>query len=234
MNLNREPISTDQIHQFQDFNRLKKDYLNAKKTVWKSPWFWGAGGIASLALVVATAYTRSEQTKVETNGVKITQQTEVKKQNRIDGFNPAPEVAATNANDALSSVSTKSEVLKEIQRLEAKLERSDLLPDSKGFHFRLDALSDEFPEVACLVGKRLEVVGSQFLAASVFDVEWERIAVKTKEDNRYTLYFQRKNESKSLNVKVVADGVELEKEEQRLLIKNQPVEKRIVELRASL
>jgi hypothetical protein len=177
----------------------------------------------------------SEQDKIEANGVKITQQTEGEKQNSIDGSDRAHEVYATNSDVAFSSAATtKSELLKEIQRLEAKLERSDFLPDSEGFHFRLDALSDEFPEVTFLVGKRLEVVGSPLLAASVFDMEWEKIAVKMREDNRYTLYFRRKNESKSLNVKVVADGVDLEKEEKRLSLNNQPIEKRIMELRASL
>jgi hypothetical protein len=234
MNLDREPLSSAQIQQMQDFNRLKNDYLRAKKAVWKSPWFWGTGGIASLALVATAVYLNKTESKLEAHEVIITQQSVIDQNNQSD--EPVEHVEliqVAESTQEFPAVADKKVLLRQIQDLESKLTTSDYIPDSKGFHFRLDALADEFPEVTFLVGKRLEVIGDKPIG-TLFKQEWERIALKEKGENRYALYFQRKGENRTLTVKVVAHGDELQQEEDRLLKINGPIMQRISELRASL
>jgi hypothetical protein len=61
MNLDREPLSSERIQYYQDFNRLKNEYIHSKKTIWKSPWFWGTGGITSLLLIASTTVLFNEE-----------------------------------------------------------------------------------------------------------------------------------------------------------------------------
>ena len=51
--LDREPISSEAIRGRQNFNQVLKGHQAMKPPLWKSAWFYGTVGLASLALIVA-------------------------------------------------------------------------------------------------------------------------------------------------------------------------------------
>ncbi len=51
MNLDRDPISSEQIQAKQNFDAILSNYQLLKKPFFKSKWFWGAAGLATLGLV---------------------------------------------------------------------------------------------------------------------------------------------------------------------------------------
>ena len=51
MNLDRDPISSEQIQAKQNFDAILSNYQLLKKPFFKSKWFWGATGLATLGLV---------------------------------------------------------------------------------------------------------------------------------------------------------------------------------------
>jgi hypothetical protein len=234
MNLDREPLSSERIQHYQDFNRLKNEYIHSKKTIWKSPWFWGTGGIASLLLIASTTSLFHEKNSMHEEKITLNNTDENHKIQPISEEDyPLSGRHESSAIAATSEVEVKDNQT-QIKRLEAMLAQSDFLPDSQQFHFRIDALADEFPEVYPLVGKRLEVLAGQRVNKDWFALEWEQISVKSADVNRYTILFSKKNESKAVKVKVVYEGMDLDQEYSRLDAENKEIRTRINALRASL
>jgi len=50
VNLDRSKLSSSYIEQKQDFNKVLNDVKITKTPTWKSPWFYGAVGLSSLAI----------------------------------------------------------------------------------------------------------------------------------------------------------------------------------------
>lgn len=51
--LDREPISSEAINSRQDFGKVLAGYKALKPSIWKSSWFYGTAGLATIAIVAA-------------------------------------------------------------------------------------------------------------------------------------------------------------------------------------
>lgn len=62
INLDRPALSPEQIEARQDFDKVLKQHYLLKPPVWKSPWFWGPTGLASvgIALFLSISYINSQ------------------------------------------------------------------------------------------------------------------------------------------------------------------------------
>jgi len=52
--LDRGPISSQEIAERQDFDKLLKSFKAPPNPYWKSIWFWGTTGVATLGLFLLT------------------------------------------------------------------------------------------------------------------------------------------------------------------------------------
>ena len=52
--LDREPLNSEYINSKQDFNKVLDGFQKLKPPVWKTGWFYGTVGLASLALIFTT------------------------------------------------------------------------------------------------------------------------------------------------------------------------------------
>lgn len=59
MNLDRPSLNSEQIRSKQNFEQVLSKYHLLKIPVWKSPWFWGPTGLASLGLAIALSISYS-------------------------------------------------------------------------------------------------------------------------------------------------------------------------------
>ena len=71
--IDREPISSDYIASKQDFNNVMKQVETLKSPVWKSGWFYGPIGMASVAITISIARIDSTEAKTELNEPIIAQ-----------------------------------------------------------------------------------------------------------------------------------------------------------------
>jgi len=69
VNLDRKNLTSTYIEMRQDFKPILNQARNTKMTDWKSPWFYGAIGLSSMALTVI--FNNESNSNTETNG-KIT------------------------------------------------------------------------------------------------------------------------------------------------------------------
>lgn len=62
MNLDRPGLSSEQIRAKQNFEKVLSNHYLPKPTVWKSPWFWGPTGLASvgIAIMMSISYINSQ------------------------------------------------------------------------------------------------------------------------------------------------------------------------------
>ena len=65
VNLDRQNLSSSYIEKKQDFNHVLKSAKMTKMPTWKSPWFYGAVGLSSVA-IVAMVLTENNFKKQET------------------------------------------------------------------------------------------------------------------------------------------------------------------------
>jgi hypothetical protein len=75
MNLDRPNLNSEQISAKQNFEQVLSKHLLSKPPVWKSPWFWGPTGLASIgiALFFSVNYLNSQnETHDNTNTLAIT------------------------------------------------------------------------------------------------------------------------------------------------------------------
>ncbi len=75
MNLDRPNLNSEQISARQNFDQVLSKHLLSKPPVWKSPWFWGPTGLASIgiALFFSVNYLNSQnETHDKTNTLAIT------------------------------------------------------------------------------------------------------------------------------------------------------------------
>lgn len=75
MNLDRPNLNSEQISAKQNFDQVLSKHLLSKPPVWKSPWFWGSTGLASIgiALFFSVNYLNSQnETHDKTNTLAIT------------------------------------------------------------------------------------------------------------------------------------------------------------------
>lgn len=71
--IDREPVSSDYIASKQDFNNVMKQVEQLKTPVWKSGWFYGPIGMASVAITISIARIDSTEAKTELNEPVIAQ-----------------------------------------------------------------------------------------------------------------------------------------------------------------
>lgn len=73
-NLDRQQLTSEHINSRQDFDKVLKGSQAASAPFWKSPWFYGPTGLASLAVIVAISFMLGEDTKPTVqNNVKPSQ-----------------------------------------------------------------------------------------------------------------------------------------------------------------
>lgn len=63
--IDREPVSSDYIASKQDFNNVVKQVEQLKSPVWKSGWFYGPIGMASVAVTISIARIDTTEAKTE-------------------------------------------------------------------------------------------------------------------------------------------------------------------------
>ena len=73
LNLDRPPISKEQIDAHSSFDKVLDSYKSVKPTLWKNPWFYGPAGIASLALIVSLSLSAFQKTENQKYDKIITQ-----------------------------------------------------------------------------------------------------------------------------------------------------------------
>lgn len=66
INLDRPHISSEEIQAKQNFDHVFSKFQAIKTPIWKSPWFWGSTGLASVATAVVIGLS-SAQTNTQTN-----------------------------------------------------------------------------------------------------------------------------------------------------------------------
>lgn len=71
VNLNRLNLNSEYIEGKQDFKLILNQARLLKTTEWKSPWFYGAFGLSSIAF--ATIFVHDFETKKLTHDLKATQ-----------------------------------------------------------------------------------------------------------------------------------------------------------------
>lgn len=62
-NLDRKQLTSEHINSRQDFDKVLKGSQAANAPFWKSPWFYGPTGLATIAVIVAISFMLGENTK---------------------------------------------------------------------------------------------------------------------------------------------------------------------------
>lgn len=100
--LDRNPIASETIRSKQDFEKVLAGYKMLKPTVWKSTWFYGTAGLATIAIVVAAVlYNPEDQTSVK-NKVPVAQN---EKMNVVDNI----VLSTTSINNTQPTVNERFE-----------------------------------------------------------------------------------------------------------------------------
>ena len=73
VNLDRNKLSSEYINSKQDFDKVLHHVKAAKPPVWKSYWFYGTTGLASIALIVSVAFYNPEK-NVNDNNITLAQE----------------------------------------------------------------------------------------------------------------------------------------------------------------
>ncbi len=72
LNLDRPPLQAEQIRSKMNFNQILESYKTVKPTIWKSPWFYGPAGLATIALAVSLSLTAFQTTQNTAHDQTIT------------------------------------------------------------------------------------------------------------------------------------------------------------------
>lgn len=105
VNLDRQNLSSSYIEKKQDFNHVLKSAKMTKMPTWKSPWFYGAVGLSTVA-IVAVVLTENNF-KNETNDKTATLK-ETKKgieESKLTSTNPSFDKKTTSANTVVAAYS---------------------------------------------------------------------------------------------------------------------------------
>lgn len=211
MNLDREQVSREQIQGYRNFNQLKKDFELMKKPIWKTPWFWGAGGVASTAILV-TIYLLT-QSKNVTHEINYTQANLLQTTTLID----QEETESETVTIPEESVNDYRQKIKEQNNSETKTIISDresisdrtisAAPEKKVETsvnrpvIRLDIVEEEFPELAKLSGAPLEVLKGSHFDPSWFEQTWDDVELISLAENKFVLKFSSGKELNKLYVR---------------------------------
>lgn len=78
MNLDRNPITSDQIKSKQNFDHILMKHKASNLPFWKSPWFWGPTGLASVgALLFLSLNSFNHQNNLNENTITLAQNTDL-------------------------------------------------------------------------------------------------------------------------------------------------------------
>ncbi|MFK7784758.1 MAG: hypothetical protein AB8B56_06575 [Crocinitomicaceae bacterium] len=71
--LDREPMTSQEIRERQDFNYILKEANAAKVPIWKSIWFYGPVGIAMVTMVVSAVRMNPKNQQFDDNNITLSQ-----------------------------------------------------------------------------------------------------------------------------------------------------------------
>lgn len=71
--LDREPMTSQEIRDRQDFNYILKEANAAKVPIWKSIWFYGPVGIAMVTMVVSAVRMNPKNEQLDDNNITLSQ-----------------------------------------------------------------------------------------------------------------------------------------------------------------
>lgn len=96
MNLDRNPITSDQIKSKQNFDHILTKLKASNLPFWKSPWFWGPTGLASVgALLFLSFNSLNDPNNINENTITLAQNTQLPEDTKcihapIEGENIKP------------------------------------------------------------------------------------------------------------------------------------------------
>lgn len=211
MNLDREQVSREQIQGYRNFNQLKKDFELIKKPIWKTPWFWGAGGVASTTILV-TIYLLT-QSKNVTHEINYTQANLFQPTTLIDQEKTESETVTIQEElvteyrketkeqgDSKTKTSMPNQESSSDKTISSTPEKNE---ESSGNRpvIRLDIVEEEFPELAKLSGASLEVLKGSRFDPSWFEQTWDDVELISLAENKFVLKFSSGKELNKLYVR---------------------------------
>jgi len=202
MNLDREEMTSDQVQNYQNFNQLKKDFELLKKPFWKTPWFWGTGGLASTAIILSIGVLTNSKSQANEEINTIVLQDDIHQStilNSTYGLSQQDDYQEPliSENKESSVVEPKSAGHKGVNEISNK----PIEIVKKRRTIILDLIEEEFPTLQPLIGQELELLEGSKFDGRWFERTWGDIQLVTLGDNKYLIKFSDGNEMNKMYVK---------------------------------
>lgn len=112
--LDRKPLSSEYIRSKQDFGKVMKSAQGANAPIWKSPWFYGTVGVATVAIVVAVVTLTGPDNPIDQNQVE-TKVAAASNLSEVDNQEPdnSTEILATASQEEKNETPVKTVSVKE-------------------------------------------------------------------------------------------------------------------------
>ena len=210
VNLNRPEPDKGKIQAKKDFNSFHNAHF-PKPTVFKSKWFWGVSGIASIAVVVTvtmSSFSSSPEriAQNETQELISSPKSELLVPSRVDEPTIAVEsgmVEVEKDDDSQKEIHSEEMTEPKSVSLEADVapetnSNSEYKPSVKEL-FELDFDVNEFPDLQ--VGNNLFYIhpSEEKSSNELFDLHWDDVDLKSK-DNQIHLKLVKDGEIKMFRI----------------------------------
>jgi len=169
VNLDRPNLNSEQIRSKQNFEQVLSKYHLLKTPVWKSPWFWGPTGLASLGIAIALSISYSnsqnnpdDKTSTLTNNSELPKDTDCIHAPLAGEDIPFQQTAVDPMKDATITLASGTTI---------DIPKGSLLPDETGKPVKIEVREFQDKASAWIAGIPMDYTASTaFESAGMIEI----------------------------------------------------------------